>query len=111
MCFENWDGYVDVYMRVSTWECDMWSHYTINDQSMPEDWHKSNTMTWVSNDLWTMDDLRDKKRKYDEVESDAMTMDAAEEGLLHAAAIYQQAVDAMTPTRIDTVTPSPEREL
>ena len=111
MCFENWDGYVDVFMRVSTWEPDMWSHYTINDQAMPEDWHKSNTMTWASNDLWTMEALRDKKRKHDEMETEAMTMDAPEEEVLSdEAAIYQAAVEAMTPTRIDTMSPSSERE-
>ena len=58
MCFENLDGYGDIFMSVSiwesdmwslygvsTWESDMWSRYTINDQIIPEDRHKANIMT------------------------------------------------------------------
>ena len=110
MCFENWDSYVDIYMRVSTWEPDMWSHYTIDDQTMPEDWHKSSTMTWVSNDLWTMADLRDKKRKRDAMETEAMAIEAPDDEVLsEEAAIYQTAVTAMTLTA--TQSPSPEHGL
>ena len=110
MCFENWDGYVDIFMRVSTWESDMWSHYTIDDQAMPEDWHKSSTMTWVSNDLWTMEDLRDKKRKHDAMETEAMAIEPPDDEVLsEQAAIYQTAITAMTPTA--TQSPSPERDL
>ena len=58
-----------------------------------------------------MEALRDKKRKHDEMETEAMTMDAPEEEVLSdEAAIYQAAVEAMTPTRIDTMSPSSERE-
>ena len=110
MCFENWDSYVDIYMRVSTWEPDMWPHYTIDDQTMPEDWHKSSTMTWVSNDLWTMEDLRDKKRKRDAMETEAMAIKAPDDEVLsEEATIYQATVAAMTPTA--TQSPSPEHGL
>jgi len=103
MCFENWDGYVDVFMHVSTWEPDLWSHYKIEDQAMPEHWHESTTMTWVSNDLWTMEALRERKRKHDEVDAGAMNFE--EEPLSEDAAIYQTVVDAMTPTRLPPDSP------
>ena len=44
MVFKNYEGGIDVYMRVSAWQSDLWSLYKIDDQFMPEDWHKSTTM-------------------------------------------------------------------
>ena len=98
MCFENYDGYVDVFMHVSTWEPDLWPRYKIEDHAKPEHWHESTTMTWVSNDLCTMEALREKKRKRDNVGAGIMNFE--EEPLAEDAAIYQTAVDAMTPTRL-----------
>ena len=63
MLFKNYAGGIDVYMRVSSWEQDLWSHYQIEDQAMPEDWHNTKAMRWISNDIWPMDELPDKKRK------------------------------------------------
>ena len=41
MCLQTWDGGgVDVYMRCSAWEIDMWSHYTIDDQTELENWRR-----------------------------------------------------------------------
>ena len=70
---------------------------------MPEHWHESTTMTWVSNDLWTMEALREKKRKHDDVGAGIMNFE--EEPLSEDAAIYQTAVDAMTPTRLPPDSP------
>ena len=66
MAFKNWDeDGLDIYMRVSRWEVDVWSHYAIDDQTEPADWHKALTMTFIGNDVWTIEDIytRNKKRK------------------------------------------------
>ena len=89
--FKNYEDGVDVYMRVSAWQSDLWSLYKIDDQSMPEKWHESITMRHVSNDFWPMDNLPDKKRKLED-----LSMDDAEETLLHAYGIYETALHAMT---------------
>ena len=110
MCFANWDGYVDVFMRVSTWEPDLWSHYKIEDQDLPENWHLTKAMTWISNDLWTMAQLNDRKRKRDTetISPEEEQEEEAEETISRNATVYFTAMQAMTPTRIDTNSPSPD---
>ena len=77
MCFMNYDGGIDVYMRVSAWQVDTWALYTITDESDPMDWHRATTMTFVRNEVWTIEELYMKgdKRKYDDMadSSGAMT--------------------------------------
>ena len=103
MIFANYAGCVDVYMRVSSWEQDLWSHYQIVCQAMPEDWHKAQAMTWISNDIWPMDALPDKKRKHDEVEE---TIEE-KEAMMHDECVYQTAIAAMTPA-MHTASPTSE---
>ena len=57
MCFANYAGGIDVYLRVSTWAVDTWQLYKITDQSEPEDWHKSMTMRYHSKMVYTIDDV------------------------------------------------------
>lgn len=104
MVFKNFEGGVDVYMRVSAWGPDLWSLYKIDDQSMPEDWHKSTTMRHVSNTIWPMDNLPDKKRKLED-----LSMEEAEDAAMTGdASIYQTALQAMTPKSTTIDSPSPE---
>jgi len=57
-----------------------------------------------------MEDIREKKRKRDAMETEAMAIEPHDdEDLSEQAAIYQTAVTAMTPTA--TQSPSPERDL
>ena len=54
MAFKNWDeDGLDIYMRVSRWEVDVWSHYAIDDQTEPANWHKAQTMRFIGNDVYT----------------------------------------------------------
>ena len=112
MIFKNYSGGVDVYMHVSSWAPDLWSFYQIDDQAMPEDWHKTRAMRWISNDIWPMDDLPDKKRKCDamgeDAEEEAMTGDE-EATMMHDVCVYKTAMAAMTPT-MHTATTSPTSE-
>ena len=61
MVFANYAGSVDVYVHRSSWQQDLWSFYRISDKAMPEDWHKATAMTFISADIWPMDELPDKK--------------------------------------------------
>ena len=81
MCFANYAGGIDVYLRVSTWAVDTWQLYKITDQSAPEDWHKSMTMRYHSKMVYTIDDVYEAggddngtKRKAEDapMEDDAM---------------------------------------
>ena len=93
MVFANYDEKVDVYMRNSTWQADLWSLYEIVDQSLPEYWHKSMTMRHIDNASWPMDALPDKKRKHDNMAID----EPGEEAMSTEASIYETALHAMTP--------------
>ena len=78
MCFLNWDeDGIDVYMRVSTWQVDTWALYTVSDETDPVNWHRATTMTFVRNEVWTIEELYMKgdNRKYDDMadNSGAMT--------------------------------------
>ena len=99
MIFKNWaqDG-LDVYMRASRWEIDIWSHYTISDQVEPADWHKALTMTFIDNHVWTIEAIS-KKRKKESMES---TSDD-EEPMSEAATINEVAMNAMTPDVADAL--------
>ena len=100
MVFANYDEKVDVYMRNSTWQADLWSLYEIVDQSLPEYWHKSMTMRHIYNASWPMDALPDKKRKHDSMTIDepGMTIDEpGEEAMSTEASIYETTLHAMTP--------------
>ena len=101
MLFENYDGGIDCYMRVSSWEVDLWSLYKIEDQSMPEDWHKAKTMQWINNAIWPMDALPDKKRKLETMEMETI-VEPGEEAMSSEADIYQTALHAMTPIATDS---------
>ena len=72
MAFKNWneDG-VDVYMRVNRWEVDVWSHFASDDQTDPATWHMAKTMKFISNHVWTIEDLytRSNKRKQEAMET------------------------------------------
>ena len=97
MIFKNWeqDG-LDVYMRANRWEIDIWSHYTIDDQTEPADWHRALTMTFIDNDVWTIEDIytKNKKRKQEAME----TASTDEEPMSEAATINEIAMNAMTPS-------------
>ena len=84
MCFMNYDGGVDVYMHVSTWQVDTWALYTIDDESDPVNWHKATTMTFVRNEVWTIEELYMKgdKRKYDDVADSSVAMMADNAGAM-----------------------------
>jgi hypothetical protein len=102
MSFANWTGDgIDVYMRNSTWEIDLWSHYTIEDQSEPADWHMARSMKFVGSEIWTIEELytKSKKRGRSDISS------TEEEPLSEEAAINQTAVNAMTPV-LETMPPT-----
>ena len=94
MVFKNYEGGIDVYVRPSAWrwQSDLWTLYKINDQSMPEDWHKSYSMCPVSNDVCPMDKLRDKKRKRDD--STMKGEDKIDAGFWTAMAAKSTAIDS-----------------
>ena len=97
MVFANYDGNVDVYMRNNTWQADLWSLYEIDDQSLPEYWHKSMTMRHIYNASWPMDALPDKKRKHDSMTIEVTIDEPGEEAMSTEASIYETALHAMTP--------------
>ena len=101
MLFENYDGGIDCYMRNSSWEADLWSLYKIADQSMPEDWHKAQTMQWIKNDIWPIDSLPDKKRKLEAMGMETID-EPGEEAMSSEAGIYETALHAMTPIAADS---------
>ena len=78
MCFRNYDGGLDVFLRVSTWQVDTWALYTIDDESDPVNWHRATTMTFVRNEVWTIEELSMKsdKRKYDDMADSSVAMKA-----------------------------------
>ena len=58
---------------------------------MPEDWHKTKAMRWISNDIWPMDELPDKKRKRDAMneKNDEEAMIGDEEAMMmHSVCLY-----------------------
>ena len=83
-------------MRNSAWEIDLWSQYTIEDQTEPENWHKAKTMTFVGNAIWTIAELYDNNKRKHDAMSPPEEM-ATSENISEAAAIYNTAVEAMTP--------------
>ena len=101
MVFANYEGNVDVYMRASTWQADLWSLYKIDYQSVPVDWHKSMTMRHINNSTWPMDALSDKKRKRDNMAID----EPGEDAMGTDASIYETALHAMTPIALNAMTP------
>ena len=97
MAFKNWDeDGLDIYKRVSRWEVDVWSHYAIDDQTEPANWHMAQTMRVIGNDVWTIEDLytRSNKRKQEAME----TASTDEEPLSEEATINETAMNAMTPS-------------
>ena len=79
-------------MRANRWEIDIWSHYTIDDQAEPADWHRALTMTFMNNDVQTIEAIN-KKRKQEAMESASTD----EEPMSEAATINEIAMNAMTP--------------
>ena len=55
MAFRNWDeDGLDIYKRRNWWEVNVWTHYAIDDQTEPANWHKAQTMRFIGNDVWTI---------------------------------------------------------